>query len=300
MRIVTRADFDSVTCAVLLGDALDIDEETYWVEPSEIQKKKADIKKGDILANLPYDENCSLWFDHHYSNSIKTEFEGLFRIAPSAAGLIYEYYQKKLSRDFSELVAQTDKIDSADLSLAEVLHPEEHPYILLSMTISSRTKEDEPYWNLLVELLRRFDINEVLENGQVKEKCRQVVVDNKEYKNFLKEYTRTSGPVSITDFRSLNRPPSGNRFLVYSLFPETAVNVKIRHDLVDRDLVIVSIGYNVFGPGCHVNIGELLSRFEGGGHASVGACSFTKDKSEKYLKQIIETLVANNPSPEAV
>jgi len=70
MRIVTRADFDGVVCAVILFEALEIKKPVKWVEPSEIQKGQADILEGDILANLPYNKNCSMWFDHHYLNQI--------------------------------------------------------------------------------------------------------------------------------------------------------------------------------------------------------------------------------------
>ncbi len=49
MRIVTRPDFDGIVCAVLLHEAEVIDSDIYWVEPSEIQNKKAMIQKGDIM-----------------------------------------------------------------------------------------------------------------------------------------------------------------------------------------------------------------------------------------------------------
>ncbi len=298
MRIITRADFDSVVCAVLLYEALGIKKAIKWVEPHEIQKQQVQIKAGDIIANLPYHENCSLWFDHHFSNRIDKEFKGLFRIAPSAAGLVYEYYQDVLNRDFSELVAQADKIDAAALSLDEIRHPENYPYILLSMTVSSQIKNDEAYWNHLVSLLRKQKIQAVMKDPQVREICRRVIAENKIYRKLLQEYTRTTGPVSITDFRSFDIPPSGNRFLVYSLFPETIVNIKIRHDIQDKETVIVNVGHNFLHPGCRVNIGALLSRFEGGGHKSVGACSFAAHKTNGYLPQIISLLVKNEPLQE--
>ncbi len=70
MRIVTRPDFDGIVCAVLLYETEDITEPILWVSPNDMQKGKIDIKKGDIIANLPYNENCSMWFDHHFSNTI--------------------------------------------------------------------------------------------------------------------------------------------------------------------------------------------------------------------------------------
>ena len=120
MRIITRPDFDGVVCAVLLSDALKIEKPVKWAEPNAVQRGLVDIRKGDIVANLPYHDRCTLWFDHHYTNRIYRTFNGAFKIAPSAAGIIFEYYRDSFQRDYRELVAAADKIDAAELTLDEV------------------------------------------------------------------------------------------------------------------------------------------------------------------------------------
>ena len=102
MRIVTRPDFDGIVCAVLLYEALDIKEPVVWVEPNHVQKGLVNIQNEDIIANLPYNAGCALWFDHHFTNQIDTPFKGAFQIAPSAAGIIFQYYQSSFQRDYSE------------------------------------------------------------------------------------------------------------------------------------------------------------------------------------------------------
>jgi len=298
MRIVTRPDFDGVVCAALLYEAEDITESVKWIEPSDIQKGMIEIKTGDVIANLPYNEKCSLWFDHHYTNKISKSFSGAFKIAPSAAGIVFEYYQDKLKQDYSELIKATNKIDSANLSMNEVLHPENYPYIILSMTISGRSKADEAYWNRVVDLIRRFEINTIINDQAVKERCRTVNSNNKKYKEFLKKYTQTKSHVSITDFRSLNETPDGNRFLAYSLFPQSVVNVKIRYDDTEKQRVALSIGHSIFNKNCNVNVGLLLSRFEGGGHQSAASCRFHVNRADDYIRKIIEVLLKNEPNED--
>lgn len=293
MRIVTRADFDSVVCAVLLYEALDIRQPVYWVEPSQVQKGRADIRPGDVIANLPYAAPCTLWFDHHFTNQGHPGFEGLFRIAPSAAGLIFEYYRSRFQRDYSELVQAADKIDSADLNQEEVLAPERHPYLLLSMTINGQNRSDEPYWNRLVDLLRKYPVADVMADETVKMRCDAVIGENNAYGRYLRDYTRCLNHVAVTDFRSLNPAPSGNRFLVYSLFPSCSVQVRIRRDADDPETVLVSVGHSIFNRTCRVNVGKLLARFEGGGHQAAGACRFHADKADQYLPQIIDALLQN-------
>ncbi|NNF98768.1 MAG: exopolyphosphatase [Desulfobacteraceae bacterium] len=293
MRIVTRPDFDGVVCALLLKDVLGITSPVLWVQPNDMQRGLVTIRKNDIIANLPYHENCSLWFDHHYSNRIDNEFEGSFEIAPSAAGVVFDYYGHQFSRDFSSLIRETDKIDSADLTLDEILHPERYPCILLSMTVSGHDGTINSYSDRLVDLLGTSEVDSVLDDHDVRSRCDRVIEENKIYREFLLRYTKQEGQVSITDFRSLKPAPDGNRFLVYSLLPDTVVNVKIIHD--KDDMAIIKVGHSIINRHCHVNVGKMLSAFEGGGHRGAGACRFKRDKTDNYLSAILDILQKNDP-----
>lgn len=293
MRIVTRPDFDGIVCAVLLYEALDIKQPVVWVEPNHVQKGLVNIQNEDIVANLPYSEGCALWFDHHFTNQIDQPFKGAFRIAPSAAGIIFQYYQSRFQRDYSELVQAADKIDSANLTLDEVLHPEKYPYVLLSLTISNEVQPNEPYWNRLVELFSENDIHQVLENAEVKHHCQNVVSQNDRYVDFLREHTRLNQHVSITDFRPSDNPPGGNRFLVYSLFPESAVNVRIRYEDPSNDMVVVNVGRSIFNPKCNVNVGLMLTQLDGGGHRGAGSTRLSAGEADEAIQQIIDCLVKN-------
>ncbi len=293
MRIVTRPDFDGIVCAVLLYEALDIKEPTLWVEPNDVQKGWVDIQNQDIIANLPYDKRCALWFDHHFTNEIDQPFQGDFRIAQSAARIIFEYYQSGFRRDYSKLVKAADKIDSANLTLDEVLHPENDPYVLLSLTVSNEVQANEPYWNMLVALFREQDFQQILTNVEVKQHCQDVVSQNDRYVDFLNQHTVLNRHVSITDFRSFDRPPVGNRFLVYSLFPETAVNVRIRYEDRNKDMVVINLGHSIFNPGCNVNVGLMLAQFGGGGHRGAGSARVPRPQADEIIFQIVDQLIAN-------
>jgi hypothetical protein len=298
MRIVTRPDFDGVVCAALIYEAENVKEPVKWVEPNDMQKGHVDIHEGDIIANLPYDERCALWFDHHHTNKIDKPFNGAFKIAPSAAGIVFEYYKNKFQRDYSELIKETDKIDSADLSLDEVLQPEKYDYVLLSMTVSGCNKDDESYWNRLVGLLRTLNIKRILQDPEVKARCDAVVKMNKEYKAILQENTKLMQHVSITDFRSFDKTPDGNRFLVYSMFPEAVVSVNIRYDNGHKEKVAVSVGHSIFNRNCNVNVGLMLSNFEGGGHRGAGSCRFHVSKAQDYIPKILDILLKNKDNED--
>jgi len=298
MRIITRADFDGVVCAALLYEAENITEPVKWVEPNDMQRGLVDVRAGDIIANLPYDDRCTLWFDHHHTNRIDTPFEGAFKIAPSAARVIFDYYRNSFRQDYTELIKQTDKIDAADLSMDEVLYPERYGVVLLSMTVLGRDGHEEGYWNRLVHLLRNSDIDGILENPEVKAHCDAAKEKNKLYKDLLWQNTRVEEHISITDFRGFDKAPSGNRFLVYSMFPQTVVSVTIRYDDKDKKRLAVSVGHSIFNRSCNVNVGRMLTAFGGGGHRAAASCRFDAQKAEDYIPKIIRILLKNEDNEE--
>ncbi len=293
MRIVTRPDFDGVVCAALLKEVVDISEPVLWVEPVKINNRAVEIKEGDILANLPYDERCSLWFDHHFTNSVNADFKGEFRLAPSAAGIIYNYYRDRFKRNFDKLVRETDRIDSARLTQEEIILPKTNLFVLLSFTIKGNNMENADYWNKVVELIRTKDIEEIIEDSDVKLRINREIENDLRYKEYLIEHTTIDEGVSITDFRPFVSVPSGNRFLVFSLFPDTYANIKIRNSDENDGKVILSAGHSIFNRKCRVHCGKLVARFGGGGHFGAGSCSCNENVFEKSKDFIISTLKNN-------
>jgi len=289
-RIITRPDFDGVVCAVLLRAAIGSKLPVLWVQPNEVQHGHVDVGPEDIIANLPISGQCALWFDHHVSNEVPDGYTGLYRVAPSAAGLIYEYYQKELGPRYQTLVEQADKIDDAQLTLDEILHPEKYPYILLSMTITANTASDLVYCDALVAAMSSNSIDVVLAEPQVQRRCAEVLRENKIYEGHLKKHTRMQGEVSITDFRGIDQAPNGNRFLVYSLFPESVVNMKIFHE---SSKTVVKLGHSILNRNCHVNVGKLLAGYGGGGHRGAGACRLDQPGSDDKIQDILKILVEN-------
>lgn len=102
-RIITRPDFDGVVCAVLLRASIGRRLPVLWVQPNDVQHNRLEVGPEDIIANLPNSGQCAMWFDHHVSNEVPEDYKGLYRVAPSAAGLIYEYHQKELGDRYQTL-----------------------------------------------------------------------------------------------------------------------------------------------------------------------------------------------------
>ena len=141
MRLLTRSDFDGLACAVFLKEAGVID---HWkfVHPKDLQDGLIEVTQDDCLANVPFVEGCGLWFDHHSSeeerNAYKGKYKGESRYSPSCAHIIYDYYggRERFPR-YDDLLEAVDKVDSANLTFEEVLHPND--WILLGFIMDPRT-----------------------------------------------------------------------------------------------------------------------------------------------------------------
>ena len=161
------------------------------------------------------------------------------------------------------------------------------------MTIKNENYQDIHYWNHLVELLTGQPVQKVMEDAQVRERCDQVTKDNLEYEDILIRHTVIEDKISITDFRSLDTVPNGNRFLPYCLYPETIVSLKMRYGGKSRETVQISVGASIFNRALNVNIGRLLSKFGGGGHAGAGGCTLDTKIADESIKQILQVLSDN-------
>ncbi|HUP49869.1 MAG TPA: exopolyphosphatase [Thermoanaerobaculia bacterium] len=300
MRLVTRGDLDGLTSAVLITMKEPIDE-IALIHPQDITDKKFEVRPDDILANVPYHPGCGMWFDHHLltlSNETPPEkFKGRHALAPSAARLVYDYYLEKAPNDpeilrFSKLVDETDRLDAAQLTPEDVENPRD--YILLGYTIDSRTGlgRFDDYFLKLVEWLKSMPIEEVLEQPLVKERIERIRADQNEFTRLLKRNSFRLNNVVVTDLREIEQLPAGNRFLVYSLFPETNVSLRV-HWGPAHNSVIAAVGHSIFNRTCRTSVGELMSKYGGGGHRGAGTCVLPLDKAAEAIDEILFELQAN-------
>jgi hypothetical protein len=296
MRLITRGDLDGLTCAVIISSNEKIDQ-IKLIHPQDITDKRIEVTKNDILANVPYDARCGKWFDHHIltDNNPKPpeKFDGAYGLAPSAARLVYDYYGGEAKMPgLATLVKETDRLDSAQLTPADVTDPQGH--ILLGYTIDNRTGLGafEDYFLLLVDLLKKEPITAVLDHPLVKQRWERIKADERTFLEVTKKHSRLDGNVVITDFRPLSTLPIGNRFLIYTLFPQANVSLRIHWGPQQR-FVVAAVGHSIFNRTCRTNVGELMGKYGGGGHKGAGTAPLAAEKAGAQLEEIIATLKRN-------
>ena len=297
MRLVTRCDLDGLACSVLIGLNEEVDE-ILLTHPQEIADGRIAIGANDILANLPFRSGCGMWFDHHMHTAAAAPTEhymGVFGRAPSAARLVFEYYGGLTTMaEFDELVRETDRFDSADLDLDDILDPQ--GYILLGFTLDARSGlgRTAEYFMTVRELLaERTAIAQVLAHPEVEERCRRLAAEDTELHSALMAHSRVHGKVLVTDFRALERVPVGNRFLVFALFPQIEVAVRIQRD-EGHPHTMVTLGHSIVKPTCEVNLGKLAARHGGGGHRGAASIQLEGD-ADARIRAILAELGPPDP-----
>jgi hypothetical protein len=311
MRLVTRADFDGLVCGGLVTKFEPIDGYLF-VEPKFMQDGLVDIRNGDVITNLPYHPNCTLWFDHHITNTTP-DFpqpivlgKGGFRLAPSAARVVYEYYTEvgnrhqatgnsKISAEeillflgterMKHLMHEADRIDAGKLEKEDVLNPQ--GYVLISMTTDGRNAGDERYWLKMIDLLRDTSLQETLADPDVAQRCQRIRDEQEKLRAILLARAELRKNVIYVDLRGVKEIPDGNRFLIFTLFPQGNIQVKVAHDSQRENTTAISVGYNIFNPTSSVNVGELLKNYGGGGHKVVGSSRVPNDKADSAIAEIL-------------
>lgn len=300
MRLVTRSDFDGLICGMLLKEAGIIDSWVF-VHPKDLQDGLFVPTKEDVLANVPFVPGCGMWFDHHTSEQERLgwtqDVKGESRLAPSAARIIYEYYGGDSKFDgYKGMIEAVDKVDSGNLTKEEILNPT--GWILLGFISDPRTglgrfREFKiSNYQLMEELInhcRHMSIDEILNLSDVKERVELYFEQDKLFKEMVGAHTTIENNVIITDLRDVETIYTGNRFLVYSLFPEQNVSLWIV-DGRQKQNVSIACGYSILNRTCTADIGRLMLKYGGGGHKMVGTCQVPYDDANTVIREIVDVL----------
>ncbi len=294
MRLVTRGNLDGLTCAVLLDQAEPIDK-IELIHPQDITDDKFQVEPTDIMANVPYHRNCAKWFDHHSHTRTyerpPSNFAGRYGLAPSTARLVYDYYlwDNPGFNAYEELVRETDRYDGAGLTRQDVLDPRD--YILLGFTLDPRTGLGpfQDYFMNLFEVLREGTIEDVLELPELRERKRRMEEGREPYLAATRKYSRLLGRVLVTDLRDAEPLPAGNRFLVYTHYPEANVWLRIAWG-PKREFLVATVGHSIFNRTCPVHVGGLLAKYGGGGHRGAGATPIGIENAGTIIDELIQRL----------
>lgn len=302
-RLVTRSDFDGLVCAILLKH-IDLVDDILFVHPKDMQDGVIDITDNDISTNLPYVSGVHLAFDHHHSETLRNDKVSNHIIdpdAPSAARVVYDYYGgiDTYPESWKGMMRAVDKADSAQFDLEEVLHPKR--WELLNFIMDSRTGLGRfrnfriSNYELMMNLIdygKDHSIDELLELPDIKERTDLYFEHEEKFKAQIKRCSTVHGNLVVLDLREEEVIYSGNRFMIYALFPQCNISIHVMWGLKKQNTVFAT-GKSIFDRGSKTNVGELMLKYNGGGHNAAGTCQVPHEQNEACLAELIKAINAD-------
>lgn len=300
-RLITRSDFDGLVCAMILKE-LDMIDDIKFVHPKDMQDGLIEVTDKDISTNLPYVKGIYLSFDHHQSEvtrAIKIMPNHIINPeAKSAAHVVYDYYNnghnlKKISKEILDAV---DKGDSAQFTMEEILHPTS--WVLLNYIMDARTGLGRfrnfriSNYQLMLELIDyclNHSIDEILQLPDVAERVDMYFEQQEQFKAQLEKVHKMVGDVVVLYLKDEDIIYTGNRFMVYAMYPQAKISVHVMWGFRKQNTAI-TIGKSIVNRSSDVNIGDICLEYGGGGHKNAGTCQIDNDKVEEILPQILEKL----------
>nr|WP_223270383.1 exopolyphosphatase [Colwellia sp. C1TZA3] len=302
-RLVTRSDFDGLVCAILLKH-INLVDDILFVHPKDMQDGIISVGQNDISTNLPYVDGIHIAFDHHHSETLRNEKRDNHMIdpdAPSAARVVYDYYGglETFPARWTSMMEAVDKGDSAQFNIEEVLHAKR--WELLNFIMDSRTGlgrfrdfriSNYELMMALIDFGKDHSIDQLLALPDVKERTDLYFEHEERFKAQIKRCATVHGNLIVLDLRAEEIIYSGNRFVIYALFPQCNISIHIMWGLKKQNTVFAT-GKSIFDRSSKTNVGELMLKYNGGGHNAAGTCQVPHEQHETCLVELISTINAD-------
>ena len=302
-RLVTRSDFDGLVCAILLKH-IDLVDDILFVHPKDMQDGTIEVGSKDISTNLPYVDGVHIAFDHHHSETLRNEKRDNHIIdpnAPSAARVVYDYYGgiETYPASWKSMMEAVDKGDSAQFNMEEVLHAKR--WVLLNFIMDSRTGLGRfrnfriSNYQLMMDLIdfgKDHSIDQILELPDVKERTDLYFEHEEKFKEQIQRCATVHGNLVVLDLREEEIIYSGNRFVIYALFPQCNISIHVMWGLKKQNTVFAT-GKSIFDRSSKTNVGELMLKYNGGGHNAAGTCQVPHEQNEACLAELISAINAD-------
>lgn len=298
-RLVTRSDMDGLVCAVLLKE-LGICDDIKFAHPKDMQDGKLELTDRDISTNLPYVPGVYLAFDHHASEAERVEGAPSNHVidvaAQSAARVVYEYFggASAFPRVSAEMMAAVDKADAAQFTREDILKPQ--GWELLSFLMDSRTGLGRfrefriSNYQLMMQLIdhcrENQDIEAILALPDVAERVELYREHAPQFCEQVKRCSEIYDNLVVLDLREEEVIYAGNRFMIYALAPKTNISIHVLWGK-DKQNTVFAVGKSILDRSSKTDIGALMLRYGGGGHAAAGTCQIANEDAERVLFELI-------------
>ncbi len=189
-------------------------------------------------------------------------------------------------------------MDSGNLTVEEVLNPK--GWILIGFLMDPRTGlgrwreftiSNYQLMEKLIDACRTMTTEEILNLSDVRERIEVYFEQAEKFQEMVAKYTKVDGNLIISDLRGVDPIYSGNRFMIYSMYPEQNISAWIVNGRSGHGCS-VAVGYSIINKTATLDVGALMLKYGGGGHRKVGTCQFSDETMGTELPKMLAELTA--------
>jgi len=169
----------------------------------------------------------------------------------------------------------------------------------MKLTLIIEATQDPGFIPKLIPLLTEISLQEVLEQPFVAKLLPPLLEQHEKAINLIRERSEYRDGTIFFDI-SDHLLEGFNKFIPYYLFPQATYSIGLSKSSFRTKVAVGSNPWTKANPDEMVNLAKVCERYGGGGHARVGAISFSPDRSDEAreaAKVIVAELRARNPFP---
>ncbi|HVR40929.1 MAG TPA: hypothetical protein VMU84_17690, partial [Thermoanaerobaculia bacterium] len=292
---------DGIASAVLAIDFLrnvegwsgiDAEHVNYDVRASWLTTR---FHEPTAIVDFLYHPDAVFWADHHRTTFLNSSVERHFREresdsiiydakAGSCAGLLWRRLSYRDPRR-AELVEWAEKIDAARYESVEEALSFAHPALRISVSLARAT---DGYSERLVALLSEHSVSEVAGEPEVRQRFLEVEHSMREGLDRVRAAARLRDDIIVFDV------DAGEvivpRYSPWLMFPDARYSVGlVRRD----DGAKITAMRNPWLEFESVPLGDIFTRYGGGGHQRVASANITDAASARTTLEQITTDITN-------
>jgi hypothetical protein len=246
------------------------------------------------------------WFDHHESAFLTPELREDFEAGQkgeragrqffdpnyiSCTGLIADVGRAKFGFDTSalaDLLKWADIIDGARFASAEAAVEMREPAMKVAMAIENA--QDGAFIPRIIPLLTAMPFEEILEQAWVKERLAPLWEKHQATKELIRE--RAVLREGVIQLEILDRETDAlNKFIPYYFHPEATYTIAVTRSKSRMKISVGTSPWTTLPVEQLVNLSDVCGRYGGGGHARVGAISYTAGDMD-HARLVADEIVA--------
>lgn len=314
-RIVTHTDFDGIVSAYMLAKIHDISVDNIeFTNPQNINCGEFETFPGDIVCDLPCPKIAGLWFDHHISSRPlrvgEKEYEAdreqyakvgqrVWGDCPSAVRVIYEHYREQLDSidqaRFKIFTNYADKIDGARLTRKDISNPDAPQIISITLRTGNWVEDCNYKTHIIKCLLAGLNFFDIIKYPEVVQRYDDKNRVRKQWKPVAENRLemRRDG-VAVLDVTDLDNFRYGSYHIYNDHYDEIDYLITIYGK--SENHVGIQVGYNIFKRDKSIvaHIGNIMRKFDGGGHKGVGGCEVEKSRYKLVVEEILSIISTVN------